>query len=60
MDSTLVAPEDGELQKFVLDPNLSLYTVYTEFWNRIKSTVEKHNSIDCGDKMRLYFRKKKK
>ena len=22
MDSNLVAPEDGELQKFVLDPNL--------------------------------------
>jgi hypothetical protein len=53
LETSAVAPEDGERQKFVIDPAVYLYTIYYHFWKQIAEELKTPDS-----KMRIYYRKK--
>lgn len=54
METSVVAPEDGARQKFVVDPKIHIHTIYTQFWKRFAEEMNLGDAV----KMKLYFRKK--
>jgi hypothetical protein len=53
LETSVVAPEDGERQKFVIDPAVHVHTIYYYFWKRIAEELKTPDS-----KFRIYYRKK--